>query len=243
MAHESKQLLSRASNDHIKLMKRRIITLTAGLAAAIAVTLATAPLSDAVTVPQPLTAFTQTQKQDLAEIQDYLNGIKTLKAKFDQFAPNGTLSSGEFVLERPGHLRFDYDPPSEVLIVADGYWLTMVDSHVRQLSRWPINDTPLGVLVKKDIDLQEDVDILGLDDANGIIRLTVADKKEPGKGTMTLVFTKGPLDLRQWRVMDAQGQITTVTLNDTRQNVAVDPDAFTYVDPRPYKPFKPGPRK
>ena len=224
-------------------MKRRIITLTAGLAAVVMLGLASAPSSDAVTVPQPLTTFSQTQKQDITAIQDYLNGIKTLKAKFDQFAPNGSLSSGELVISRPGHLRFDYDPPSEVLIVADGYWLTMVDSHVRQLSRWPLNDTPLGVLVKKDIDLERDVDILGLDDANGIIRLTVADKKEPGKGTMTLVFTKGPLDLRQWRVTDAQGQVTTVTLNDARQNVAVDPKAFTYTDPRPMKPFKAGPRK
>ena len=200
-------------------MKRRFLCFAAGLTAFIGVGVATLPASDALTIPKPLTSFTASQKQDLAEIQDYLNGIKTLTAKFDQFAPNGSLSSGEFILSRPGHLRFDYDPPSEVLVVADGYWITMIDAHVRQLSRWPINDTPLGVLVKKDLDLEQDVDILGLVDADGIIRLTVADKKEPGKGTMTLVFTKGPLDLRQWRVMDAQGQVTTVTLNDARQNV------------------------
>ena len=57
---------------------------------------------------------------------------------------------------------------------------------------------------------------------------------------MTMVFTKGPLELRQWRVKDAQGQITTVTLSDTRQNVAVDPSLFTYKDPRPVQPFRPG---
>ncbi len=224
-------------------MKRKILTFSAGLAAAMIFGLATAPLSAAITVPKPMTSFTETQKHDLRDIQDYLNGIKTLTAKFDQFAPNGSLSSGEFVLSRPGHLRFAYDPPSEVLVVADGYWITMIDAHVRQLSRWPINDTPLGVLVKQNLDLEQDVDILALEDADGIIRLTVADKKEPGKGTMTLVFTKGPLDLRQWRVMDAQGQVTTVTLSDTRQNVAIDPKAFTYTDPRPMKPFKPGLRK
>ena len=200
-----------------------------------------ATLSPSAAVPS--VALGPEQRADLTRIQDYLNGIKTLKAKFDQFAPDGSISSGSFILQRPGHLRFDYDPPSEVLVVADGYWLTMVDAHVRQMSRWPINDTPLGVLVKDDIDLEQDVDILGLEDSGGILRLTVADKKEPGKGRMTLVFTKAPLELRQWRVIDAQSQITTVTLTDTRQNVAVDPNAFTYVDPRPYKPFKPGPRK
>ena len=110
-------------------------------------------------------------------------------------------------------------------------------------SRWPIDDTPLGVLVKDHIDLNQDVDILGLEDSGDILRLTVADKKEPGRGSMTLVFTKGPLELRQWRVLDAQSQVTTVTLTETRQNVAVDPNAFTYVDPRPVQPFKPGPRK
>jgi outer membrane lipoprotein-sorting protein len=199
--------------------------------------------TDGATPAPPVVVLGPAQKADLARIQDYLNGIKTLKAKFDQFAPDGSISSGAFILERPGHLRFDYDPPSEVLVVADGYWLTMVDAHVRQMSRWPINDTPLGVLVKENLDLTEDMDILGLEDSGSILRLTVADKKEPGKGRMTLAFTKEPLELRQWRVTDAQGQITTVTLTDTRQNVEIDPKAFTYVDPRPVKPFGPGLRK
>jgi outer membrane lipoprotein-sorting protein len=219
-------------------MTGRSISLAAGLALAVGVL--AAPADGRVTVPAPLTDLAPAQKADIGSIQDYLNGVKTMTGKFDQYAPDGSLTSGDFALARPGRLRFDYNPPSQVLIVADGYWLTMVDAYSRQLSRWPINDTPLGVLVKKDIDLDQDVDILGLEDKAGVIRLTVADKKEPGKGAMTMVFTKAPLELRQWRVKDAQGQVTTVTLSDTRQNVAVDPGLFTYKDPRPAKPFRPG---
>ena len=219
-------------------MTRRSISLFAGLT--LAIIGLTASAGGAVTVPTPLTDFAPTQKADLGAVETYLNDVKTMTGKFDQYAPDGSFTTGEFALERPGRLRFDYDPPSQVLIVADGYWLTMVDAYSRQLSRWPINDTPLGVLVKKDINLEQDVDILGLEDGAGVIRLTVADKKEPGKGTMTMVFTKRPLELRQWRVKDAQGQITTVTLSDTRQNVAVDPSLFTYKDPRPVQPFRPG---
>ncbi len=239
-AHEQIPLPPAAPRGHISVMISRMTKILLGLGAALAVTLMTAPVNAAVSAPMPMTQFTASQKQDLSKIQDYLNSTKTLKANFDQYAPDGSMSTGSFVLERPGHLRFDYDPPSQVLIVADGYWLTMVDAHVRQMSRWPINDTPLGVLVKANIDLTQDVDIMGIEDSAGIIRLTVADKKDPGKGTLTMVFTKSPFELRQWQVVDAQGQVTTVTLSDTRQNVAVDPKAFTYKDPRPVQPFKPG---
>jgi outer membrane lipoprotein-sorting protein len=95
----------------------------------------------------------EADKADVARIAAYLNDVRSLKARFIQVGPNGELAQGDLYLRRPGRLRFEYDPPSPLLLVADGFWLILQDKELEQVSRWPVNDTPLGVLVADDIEL------------------------------------------------------------------------------------------
>lgn len=178
----------------------------------------------------------------IGAVESYLNSLKSLSAKFVQYGSDGSVAMGDFYLSRPGRLRFAYDPPSQILIVADGYWLAFVDPEARQMNRWPINDTPLGVLARETVNLRKDVEVTRVEEEGGVIRLAFRDSSEPGRGEMVLIFTEGPIELKQWRVTDAQGFETTVSLSDAVENAVIDPALFTYQDPRPNRPLR-GPRK
>lgn len=175
----------------------------------------------------------ETDEETLIRIEDYLNSIETMKADFLQLAPDQSLSEGKVYLKRPGYLRVDYDPPTPLLIVGDGTWLSLIDYELKEVSRWPIDDTPLQVLVKSDLDLDKDVEVLGLAREPGLIKVTVKSAAVPGNETISFLFSDRPLELRQWEVVDGGGQATRVALANTETNVTLSKDLFTFEDPRP----------
>src|SRR5690606_33814476 len=91
----------------------------------------------------------------LEGVEDYLNSIETLQARFVQIGPQGQISEGDLYLRRPGRLRFEYEPPVPILIVADGTWLVLYDKELEQVQRYPVYETPLGVLVARKVDLND----------------------------------------------------------------------------------------
>ena len=177
--------------------------------------------------------LTPDEEADLGRIEDYLNSITTLRARFDQVAPDGALAHGKFYLRRPGRLRFEYAPPTPILVVADRVWLIFHDTELGQVDRLPLYSTPLGFLVKDEIDFGEDVFVEALERLPGELRLHLRDEDDPGEGALTLVFADAPLRLWQWRVTDAQGLTTRITLSDIEVNVPLDPTLFVFDDPRP----------
>ncbi len=174
-------------------------------------------------------------------VQAYLNDIKSLKATFIQQAPDGQVSEGTLSLQRPGKLRFEYQPDVPLLVVADGSTLTFIDYDIKQVTRWPISDTPLGVLVAKSIDLDGKLDVTTSVNA-GEIKVKVVDPKRKDEGFITLIFEDKPLALKAWEVTDAQGFETRVTLVNSVYNTALDSKLFTFKDPRPTPLIKKGPR-
>ena len=185
--------------------------------------------------PLKATAQSLTAAQETAEytaIEDYLEGIKTLSADFIQEGPDGTMAEGSMHLKRPGKLRFDYGKDSPLLLVSDGSILTFVDNDVKQVTRWPINDTPLGILVAKKVDLKKDVNVTSMTRGGGLLKVTVKDPKHAEQGYITLIFNAAPLELRAWEVTDSQGLKTRVTLMNPEKNVAVNDRLFTFKDPR-----------
>ncbi|MDP6707969.1 MAG: outer membrane lipoprotein carrier protein LolA, partial [Alphaproteobacteria bacterium] len=105
-----------------------------------------------VAVGVPITSpaakpLSQQDKADIALVTEYLNQVKSLEAEFIQAGPNGEFAKGRLFMQRPNRLRFEYDPPSPLLLVADGLWLILHDRELDQVDRWPVKDTPLGVLV------------------------------------------------------------------------------------------------
>ncbi len=177
----------------------------------------------------PLTA------QDHADIQaaqSYLNAITSLKARFLQMASNGAQSEGTCFVSRPGKLRLQYDPPSPLLVVADGTFLIVQDKTVDNPSYIPLGSTPAGILVRSNVELNSgDLTVTRVNRQAGVVSVTVAQSDDSGQGELTLVFSERPYQLRQWRVVDAQGQMTTVSLFDVQTGLPLDGKLFEYKDP------------
>lgn len=169
----------------------------------------------------------------ISQVEQYLGGIKTLSAKFVQIGPKGELASGKFYMRRPGRLRFEYDPPSPLLVVADGIWLILHDRELEQVDRFPLFNTPISVLVAEKIDLREKIKVTRIERQRGILRMRLIDNNSPDEGWLSLAFSDPPMTLRNWHVKDAQGGVTNVALDDMRVNIPLDPELFVFDDPDP----------
>ncbi len=166
----------------------------------------------------------------ITRVERYLNDIRTLRARFVQISSNGAYAEGEVVVERPGHMRFDYDPPTPVLIIANGLSLLYYDRQLKEATFLPLWETPLWFLIREKVRLDENVNIVGIEEALGTLRITLNDPDAPDSGTVTLVFSDDPLSLKKWEVVDAQGVQTQVSLVNPVYGEAVDPDLFDYSD-------------
>lgn len=165
-------------------------------------------------------------KADIARIEAYLNGLKTLKAHFLQVAQDGAESEGTAWLERPGRMRFQYDPPSPFLLLAAHGVLTFHDAALQQTSNIPLSRTPLGILLAEHVELSGGVTVIAIQRLPGQIQLTLVRTDSPGDGSLTLIFADPPLALRQWTVVDAQRRETHVTLYNVRTGGDFDPQLF-----------------
>ncbi|MBB2176493.1 LolA family protein [Gluconacetobacter johannae] len=163
-------------------------------------------------------------------VQAYLNGITTLEAQFQQLAPDGKRTTGTAWLNRPGRMRFEYDKPSPLLLVANHGQVVFNDSQLGQTTTIPLDKTPLGLLLRPDLQLSGDVTVTGFTHANGLVQVTLARTASPGDGSLTLVFHDNPLALRSWSVVDAQGQETRVDLFNVRLGGGPQPDSLFDTD-------------
>lgn len=170
-------------------------------------------------------------KADIARVEKLFNGISTLEARFTQVDSGGGMAEGKLMMRRPGRLRFEYDPPTPLLIVADGAWLVVYDKEIKQVDRYPLGRTPIGVLVREKIDLNDGLEVTEVLRDSQAFGVTMVAPDHRDDGQLTLVFTENPFEFRQWQVLDAQGINTVVTLDDVRQGVDFDPKLFTFFDP------------
>lgn len=213
-------------------MRRRQALAAAARSFALAAVLLAVPGITLAAAPEPARLSAE-ERTLVGRIEAYFNGVRTMRARFLQAASTGQTAEGSVVLQRPGRMRIEYDPPVPVLIVADGTWLIYHDRGLNQISYLPLGSTPAGILVEDKIDLDGGgLTITDFSRAAGIIRITVVRTASPADGSLTLVFSEGPLELQQWRVVDAQGVATTVSLSEIETGVKLDPELFRFVDPR-----------
>lgn len=190
-------------------------------------TLLLLPLTLAITDPaRAAFAPTAQDRADLTRIEAYLNGLTTLRGKFLQVAPDGSISGGTAWLSRPGRLRFQYDPPAPFLLVASHGQLVFQDTSIRQTSHTSLSSTPLGMLLARHVTLSGDIAVTGMQRLPGEIDVSLVRTASPNDGTLTLVFVDKPLMLRQWTVLDAQRKETRVTLFNTELGGSFDPKLF-----------------
>ncbi len=170
---------------------------------------------------------------DIAKAEDYLNGVTTLKARFMQVAPDGSTVEGTVYMSRPGRMRLEYDPPSPILVVANGTFLIYHDKQLEQTNYLDLDDTPAGILLQPQVKLNgDDLKVLRVSHQPGILDITVTKRNDSSDGKLTLVFTERPFELRQWQVVDKQGQLTTVSLFDAETGVKLDRSLFKFKDPK-----------
>jgi outer membrane lipoprotein-sorting protein len=179
------------------------------------------------------TAAAAADSADMARLKAHITGVHTMTASFMQIDSRGRSVTGKMVLERPGKVRFEYSS-GDLLLVANGQTLTLVDYQVGQKSSWPLNRTPLGVLLSSSPDLKGRAQIVPSSNPN-VVSVRARDPSQ--YGSLTLVFLRsgsapGGLQLYGWTAIDGQNRRTTVKLSDVRYNVSVPASAFTYAQPK-----------
>jgi outer membrane lipoprotein-sorting protein len=175
-------------------------------------------------------ALSAAQAADVARVETYLNSITTLKARFLQRSDSGE-ATGIFYMSRPGKMRLDYDEPLKNYIVADGNFVYFWDDELKQQTNAPIGSTLADLFLRDHIALAGDITLSALSETGNTLQLTVQETKDPGQGQMMMLFESHPLILRKWRVIDAQGKITDVALQDIETGVPLDEHLFVFIDP------------
>ena len=183
-----------------------------------------------IAVAAPSAAAADAGMQMLAA---HISSVQTMTANFVQTDQRGRSAAGTMQLKRPGRVRFQYGS-GDLVLVANGKTLSFVDYQVGQKSSWPLNKTPLGVLLSGSPNLKGRAQVMPSQDP----RILVVRARDPAQyGSILLAFVRSPsapggLQLHGWTAIDAQNKKTTVRLSNVRYNVAVSDSAFTYREPK-----------
>jgi outer membrane lipoprotein-sorting protein len=170
--------------------------------------------------------FSDADRADLDRISAYLNSIHTLQGDFVQISPNGQIDRGRFYLQRPGKLRFDYDPPSPMLVVSDGRWVAVSNSKLNTFNRYPLSALPLDMILGENVDWRRDNAVMRVTHRPGMLVVEARTSRNRGKPNIAITFSEPNLELRQWTVIDDQGLPTTVALRNLQTNVPLDGSLF-----------------
>ena len=220
----------RGVRGHFGGMKRRALM---GFGLVSLVSPVVAQQSRAPVVPPPRAmVLSAGDRADVARVEAYLNGLKALQGRFLQVAPSGDVTEGKAWIERPGRMRFEYDPPSPLLLVAGNGGGMFYDRALKQVTYFPLSSTPLGILLSDNLKLAGEVTISGIERLPGQIHVSLFRTASPGDGSLTLVFADQPLSLRQWAITDPQARETTVSLFNVTLGGRFDQKLFETADPR-----------
>lgn len=175
-------------------------------------------------------------QRTIKRVEQYLSQLTTVVSDFSQVAPDGSLSNGRFYLERPGKMRWQYNPPTPILMVSNGSELVFYDYELEQVNHIPLDKTLIGFMARDVISFDDTVGVIDFAHEDGVIRVTLAQRESPEDGTLQLELSDQPLTLRNMVISDATQQVTSVSLNNARYGVKIDEDLFVFRDPR--KPRK-----
>ena len=166
-------------------------------------------------------------KISINSLSSYLDGLRSVQAKFTQINADGSLSTGHLYIKRPGRVRFEYDPPNKALILAAGGQLAIFDPNGNDIPEsYPLSKTPLSLILADNINLSRERMVRGHEFDGTSTILTVQDPEYPESGLMALVFTGPDPQLRQWVIEDQNGEQTVVVLNDVATGISLKDNLF-----------------
>jgi outer membrane lipoprotein-sorting protein len=170
--------------------------------------------------------FTAEQQAALDKVSAWLNSVHTLKSGFIQLGPDGQLDQGEFLLEKPGKLRFEFNPPNPLLIVATGGKIYVQNSRLNTVDSYDVSDVPLDLLLSDNVNLKANSAITGIDIQDDALVVHARTTTNRQQGNITLVFSYPQIELRQWTVKDNQGGTTMVALHNPEVGAPIDDSLF-----------------
>ncbi len=182
--------------------------------------------------PQRPIVLTDADRADLDRVSAYLNSIHTLTGDFIQIDPDGQVDQGRFYMQKPGRVRFEYKPPNPILIVSDGTTVAVANRKLNTVDRYPLSSTPLDLVLSDDVDLRHDNEVMAVKRQPGELIIEARSSTNRTKPNISLVFSDPGIELRQWTVIDDQGQTTTVALRNLEPGATIDGQMFVLKNAR-----------
>jgi outer membrane lipoprotein-sorting protein len=176
-------------------------------------------------------ALSAQDKGDLDRIADYLNGLKNISADFLQVDDAGGMLRGEIMISRPGKMRVTYEAPDKDFIIADGSFVHIWDDQLQSQTNVEQGSSLAEFILRDPVKLSGDVTVTKFARFPAKLEVTLVQSNDPGTGSLTLVFEDKPLKLRQWKVTDAQGRTTGVSLENMSEGTAFPASTFVFVPP------------
>lgn len=170
-------------------------------------------------------AYTDQELSDLDHLSATLNAIHSLQANFVQIDPNSTVENGEVYIQKPGKMRFAYQPPSVLTVVSDGIDVAVFNKKLNTTDRYPLSSTPLNILLSDHVNLRENKNVIGIDRQHGDIVVHARSSDRRTNANIAIVFTPD-FHLKQWTVVDEQGLATTVTISNVQTDKPLAPELF-----------------
>ena len=179
------------------------------------------------------TVATAAEKLSLNEISSYMNSFATAQADFTQVNDDGSLSTGKLYIRRPGKVRFEYDPPHSGLVLAEAGTFAIMDPKSNQPPEtYPLSRTPLSIILARNVNLGRANMVVGhgFDGVSTVVR--AQDPKNPEYGSIEMMFTDAPVQLRKWVIHGSAGETTTVILGDMKTGMSFKSSLFSISRPR-----------
>lgn len=174
----------------------------------------------------PNLGFAQNASNAAAQkIADHFSSVKTMMGEFVQFGPRGEQTGGKFFIERPGKLRFNFEDPSPIRVIADGNNVVVGNMKLKTWDIYPLSKTPLSLLLASRIDLGNQM-VRDVKQESDLTTIVLGNKTVFGDSTITMMFDSKTYDLRQWTITDAQNKDTSVMIYNVQNGVNLDDKVF-----------------
>jgi outer membrane lipoprotein-sorting protein len=186
------------------------------------------PGANGASAAPPTTGTVDGSQRSLADrVSAYLSSVQTLSGNFIQIGPDGGRTEGQFYIQKPGKVRFEYNPPSPIDVIADGSSVVVRDRKLATQDLYPLSQTPLRYLLTDKIDLLRDTNLISVSADDVFVTLAIEERQALiGTHRMMMMFGAKDFQLRQWTVTDPQGYDTTVAVYNLDPKSKLDPGLF-----------------
>lgn len=174
----------------------------------------------------------------VGHLNRFLAGTKTLTADFKQISINesgqpGQISSGTFLLAKPGKFRWDYLLPYKQEIVANGKKVWFYDADLEQVTVKQLDNaigsTP-ALLLTGQVNLDENFVVEDQGEREGMRWTRLIPRSEENSFKYISIGIQGE-NLQGMELSDNFGQLTRISFSNIKINNPIESNRFEFVAP------------